>query len=194
MVVLANSQSGSSEVIYSGLIAAFVSGVVSIIGYCINVYSQNKNNKETIETQKEIAEQNTLNNLIYKIKIEEIEKLRSCVTEYISIIYNIKIEKSKMMTKRKVEKENDGNRLKELYCEEQKYFSLINLYFYHKNIPEMGYPRELENIHESIKNVDKNLNIIDDDIKCLIRMFKDFFYSKEENIYFEIGKSKDLFL
>ena len=53
MVVLVNSQSSSSAVIYSGLIAAFVSGIVSIIGYCITTYFQNKNNKESLNVQRE---------------------------------------------------------------------------------------------------------------------------------------------
>lgn len=92
MIVLASS--GNNEVIYSGLIAAIVSGVVSLIGYGITAYIQNKSNKEalkvqkknsndTIKTQKEIAKMGQKEKLFYESQLEWSNEIRKLITKFI---------------------------------------------------------------------------------------------------------------
>ena len=56
--------------IYSGLIAAVISGIVALIGYVINSYFQNKNAKEAIEVQREIAQMEKDEKLFYESQLE----------------------------------------------------------------------------------------------------------------------------
>lgn len=92
MIVLASS--GNNAVIYSGLIAAIVSGIVSLIGYSITAYIQNKNNKETlkvqkenssdaIKTQKEIAKMGHKEKLFYESQLEWSNEVRKLITKFI---------------------------------------------------------------------------------------------------------------
>ncbi|MCC4346107.1 hypothetical protein [Limosilactobacillus reuteri] len=92
MIVLASS--GNNAVIYSGLIAAIVSGVVSLIGYSITAYIQNKSNKEalkvqkknsndTIKTQKEIAKMGQKEKLFYESQLEWSNEIRKLITKFI---------------------------------------------------------------------------------------------------------------
>ena len=92
MLVLASSD--NSAVIYSGLIAAIVSGIVSLIGYSITAYIQNKSNKEalkvqkenngdTIKTQKEIAKMGQKEKLFYESQLEWSNEVRKLVTKFV---------------------------------------------------------------------------------------------------------------
>lgn len=92
MLVLASSD--NNAVIYSGLIAAIVSGIVSLIGYSITAYVQNKNNKEalkvqkenssdTIKTQKEIAKMGHKEKLFYESQLEWSNEVRKLITKFI---------------------------------------------------------------------------------------------------------------
>lgn len=92
MLVLASSD--NNAVIYSGLIAAIVSGIVSLIGYSITAYIQNKNNKEAlkvqkennsdaIKTQKEIAKMGHKEKLFYESQLEWSNEVRKLVTKFV---------------------------------------------------------------------------------------------------------------
>lgn len=92
MIVLASSS--NNAVIYSGLTAAIVSGVVSLIGYSITAYIQNKSNKEalkvqkknsndTIKTQKEIAKMGQKEKLFYESQLEWSNEVRKLITKFI---------------------------------------------------------------------------------------------------------------
>lgn len=92
MLVLASSN--NSAVIYSGLIAAIVSGIVSLIGYSITAYIQNKNNKEAlkvqkennsdaIKTQKEIAKMGHKEKLFYESQLEWSNEVRKLITKFV---------------------------------------------------------------------------------------------------------------
>lgn len=92
MLVLASSD--NNAVIYSGLIAAIVSGIVSLIGYSITAYIQNKNNKETlkvqkenssdaIKTQKEIAKMGHKEKLFYESQLEWSNEVRKLITKFV---------------------------------------------------------------------------------------------------------------
>ncbi|EDX42679.1 hypothetical protein [Limosilactobacillus reuteri] len=92
MLVLTSSD--NNAVIYSGLIAAIVSGIVSLIGYSITAYIQNKNNKETlkvqkenssdaIKTQKEIAKMGHKEKLFYESQLEWSNEVRKLITKFV---------------------------------------------------------------------------------------------------------------
>lgn len=98
MLVLASSD--NNAVIYSGLIAAIVSGIVSLIGYSITAYIQNKNNKEalkvqkknngdTIKTQKEIAKMGHKEKLFYESQLEWSNEVRKLVAKFITHTYKL---------------------------------------------------------------------------------------------------------
>lgn len=93
MIVLASSD--NNAVIYSGLIAALISGLVSLIGYGITAYIQNKSNKEalqvqkknsedTIKTQKEIAKMGQKEKLFYESQLEWSNELRKQLSKFVS--------------------------------------------------------------------------------------------------------------
>lgn len=148
MVILVNSQSSSSAVIYSGLIAAFVSGLVSILGYCINAYFQNKNNKETIKTQKEIAKMGENERLFYQSQLNWSEQTRKLIAKYIlnCILMNRQIKKfNRLKEDEKVissianierprnEYQSVLSEVKKIGNDLQEQITLIRLYLFHED-------------------------------------------------------------
>ena len=152
MIVLV---SNNSAVIYSGLIAAIVSGVVSLIGYSITAYIQNKNNKEalkvqkennsdTIKIQKEIAKMQNDEKLFYEKQIEWANETRKLIAKfvtdcielnrYIKIAHNLGEEtyKGKELQKYVEKADKMSERVEELTLNLQEETTLIRLYLFHE--------------------------------------------------------------
>lgn len=162
MIILASHSSNGMAIIYSGLLAAIISGGVSLIGYCITTYFQNKNNKETlkvqrqnnsdtIRTQKEIAKMEKDEKLFYQTQLEWSEQTRKLIAKYVlnCILMNRQIKKYNMLREDEkiissiadVERPNDEylsvlNEVKKLGNDLQEQITLIRLYLFHKDDPD----------------------------------------------------------
>lgn len=77
--------------VYSGLVAAFVSGLVSIIGYIITACVQNRNGKKTIEAQKEIAQMQRDEKLFYESQLEWANETRKIIAKFVSDSFRLNI-------------------------------------------------------------------------------------------------------
>lgn len=162
MIILANHSSNGMAIIYSGLLAAIISGGVSLIGYCITTYFQNKNNKETlkvqrqnnsdtIRTQKEIAKMEKDEKLFYQTQLEWSEQTRKLIAKYVlnCILMNRQIKKfNKLKEDEKIissiadaERPNNEylsvlSEVKKLGNDLQEQITLIRLYLFHKDDPD----------------------------------------------------------
>ena len=162
MIILASHSSNGMAIIYSGLLAAIISGGVSLIGYCITTYFQNKNNKEalkvqrqnnsdTIQTQKEIAKMEKDEKLFYQTQLEWSEQTRKLIAKYVlnCILMNRQIKKyNKLKEDEKiissiadVERPNNEylsvlSEVKKLGNDLQEQITLIRLYLFHKDDPD----------------------------------------------------------
>lgn len=159
ILLVSHASSSNSAVIYSGLIAALVSGTVSLIGYCITTYFQNRNNKETlkvqrqnnsdtIKTQKEIAKMQKDEKLFYESQLDWWNETRKLIAKFVKncTIINRKIEKAKKSTNPErlksiksieeaksqiAEDQNDIQELEKSINELQEQTTLIRLYLFH---------------------------------------------------------------
>lgn len=158
MIILASHSSNGMAIIYSGLLAAIISGGVSLIGYCITTYFQNKNNKETlkvqrqnnsdtIQTQKEIAKMEKDEKLFYQTQLEWSEQTRKLIAKYVlnCILMNRQIKKyNRLREDEKIissiadaERPNNEylsvlSEVKKLGNDLQEQITLIRLYLFHK--------------------------------------------------------------
>lgn len=159
MIILASHSSNGMAIIYSGLLAAIISGGVSLIGYCITTYFQNKNNKETlkvqrqnnsdtIHTQKEIAKMEKDEKLFYQTQLEWSEQTRKLIAKYVlnCILMNRQIKKYNRLREDEkiissiadVERPNNEylsvlSGVKKLGNDLQEQITLIRLYLFHKD-------------------------------------------------------------
>lgn len=159
MIILASHSSNGMAIIYSGLLAAIISGGVSLIGYCITTYFQNKNNKETlkvqrqnnsdtIQTQKEIAKMEKDEKLFYQTQLEWSEQTRKLIAKYVlnCILMNRQIKKYNRLREDEkiissiadVERPNNEylsvlSGVKKLGNDLQEQITLIRLYLFHKD-------------------------------------------------------------
>lgn len=162
MIILASHSSNGMAIIYSGLLAAIISGGVSLIGYCITTYFQNKNNKETlkvqrqnnsdtIQTQKEIAKMEKDEKLFYQTQLEWSEQTRKLIAKYVlnCILMNRQIKKyNRLREDEKIissiadaERPNNEylsvlSEVKKLGNDLQEQITLIRLYLFHKDDPD----------------------------------------------------------
>lgn len=162
MIILASHSSNGMAIIYSGLLAAIISSGVSLIGYCITTYFQNKNNKETlkvqrqnnsdtIQTQKEIAKMEKDEKLFYQTQLEWSEQTRKLIAKYVlnCILMNRQIKKyNRLREDEKIissiadaERPNNEylsvlSEVKKLGNDLQEQITLIRLYLFHKDDPD----------------------------------------------------------
>lgn len=162
MIILASHSSNGMAIIYSGLLAAIISGGVSLIGYCITTYFQNKNNKEalkvqrqnnsdTIQTQNEIAKMEKDEKLFYQTQLEWSEQTRKLIAKYVlnCILMNRQIKKYNRLREDEkiissiadVERPNNEylsvlSEVKKLGNDLQEQITLIRLYLFHKDDPD----------------------------------------------------------
>lgn len=159
MIILASHSSNGMAIIYSGLLAAIISGGVSLVGYCITTYFQNRNNKETlkvqrqnnsdtIRTQKEIAKMEKDEKLFYQTQLEWSEQTRKLIAKYVlnCILMNRQIKKyNRLREDEKIissiadaERPNNEylsvlSEAKKLGNDLQEQITLIRLYLFHKD-------------------------------------------------------------
>ncbi|WP_304134405.1 hypothetical protein [Limosilactobacillus coleohominis] len=150
MILLTTTNAATtSTAIYSGLIAALVSGVVALIGYSITAFVQSRNGKKAIEAQKEIAQMQRDEKLFYESKLEWANETRKLIAKFVSDSFrlNILVKNIKSMNN-KVEKLNfspsevDGmsressenlHKAGELLSSLNEEVTMIRLYLFRKN-------------------------------------------------------------
>lgn len=148
MIILAGHSSNGMAIIYSGLLATIISCAVSLIGYGITAYFQNKNNKDTIRVQKEIAKMEKDEKLFYQTQLEWSEQTRKLIAKYVlnCILMNRQIKKYHRLREDEkiissiadVERPNNEylsvlSEVKKLGNDLQEQITLIRLYLFHKN-------------------------------------------------------------
>lgn len=73
----------SDSAMLSGLIAAIVSGIVSLIGYVITAVIQSKNGDKAIDAQKEIATMEKDEKLFYESQLRWNDEVRKLFASFI---------------------------------------------------------------------------------------------------------------
>lgn len=146
MILLTNDYTNSP--MFSGLIAAVISGLVGIIGYIVTAVVQSKNGKEAIEMQKKIAEMQKNQKLFYESQLQWANETRKLIAKFISgnfrlnvIVKNIDSIRSEL-SKSNFESINLGElskklndnayKLNELLYELSEEATMIRLYLFHE--------------------------------------------------------------
>lgn len=75
--------------LYSGLIAALVSGCVSLIGYYVTAKMQRKNGQEAVKTQMEIAKMQRDEKLFYQNQLELMGEVRKLIAKFVSDCFKL---------------------------------------------------------------------------------------------------------
>ncbi|MCD7132811.1 hypothetical protein [Limosilactobacillus balticus] len=192
--------------LYSGLLAAVISGGVSLIGYCITTYFQNKNNKETlkvqrqnnsdtIRTQKEIAKMEKDEKLFYQTQLEWSEQTRKLIAKYVlnCILMNRQIKKyNRLREDEKIissiadaERPNNEylsvlSEAKKLGNELQEQITLIRLYLFHKDDPDEA--RILTEILEMQQHYSRFEVIPDLELDGFVNDARDLFDKQMKNL------------
>lgn len=136
----------ATTAMYSGLIAAIVSGIVSLIGYAITACIQDKNAKKTIETQKEIAQMQKDEKLFYESQLDWANETRKLIAKFVRtgtelnhVIndYNqvAKLKKSKdpaTRIKQETHKAELEAKMEQVISNLQEQVTLLRLYLFHK--------------------------------------------------------------
>lgn len=204
MIILAGHSSNGMAIIYSGLLAAIISSGVSLIGYCITTYFQNKNNKETlkvqrqnnsdtIRTQKEIAKMEKDEKLFYQTQLEWSEQTRKLIAKYVlnCILMNRQIKKyNRLREDEKIissiaERPNNEylsvlNEAKKLGNDLQEQITLIRLYLFHKDDPDEA--RILTEILEMQQHYSKFEVIPDLELDGFVNDARDLFDKQMKNL------------
>lgn len=206
MIILASHSSNGMAIIYSGLLAAIISGGVSLIGYCITTYFQNKNNKETlkvqrqnnsdtIRTQKEIAKMEKDEKLFYQTQLEWSEQTRKLIAKYVlnCILMNRQIKKfNKLKEDEKIissiadaERPNNEylsvlSEVKKLGNDLQEQITLIRLYLFHKDDPDEA--RILTEILEMQQHYSRFEVIPDLELDGFVNDARDLFDKQMKNL------------
>ena len=147
MIILAST---NSSAIYSGLIAAIVSGIVSGIGYWYSAKIQRETSKETIATQKEIAMMEKDEKLFYESQIRWNDEVRKLFASFIrdSTVLSRVIEEVKKKKAEKVYHVRDAQEAidemgklvqeaTERINQLQETVSLIRLYLFDEDNPDV---------------------------------------------------------
>lgn len=146
MILLTTTNATTPTAIYSGLIAALVSGVVALIGYGITAFVQSKNGKKAIEAQKEIAQMQRDEKLFYESQLDWANETRKLIAKFATDCFKLnilirkindleeKVEKKKFSvndrTKLLTETANHSREAEELITELHEQVTLIRLYLF----------------------------------------------------------------
>lgn len=141
--------SSMSPSIFSGLIAAVVSGLVSLIGYTVTAYIQSKNSKKTVEVQREIAQMQKDEKLFYESQLKWTDKVREMIAKFVDNCFKFNILSNKINSlEEKAKKDNldladigdistkRGNYVAEatkLITSLNEEVTIIRLYLFHKD-------------------------------------------------------------
>lgn len=196
----------ATAAMYSGLIAAIVSGIVSLIGYAITACIQSKNAKKTIETQKEIAQMQKDEKLFYESQLEWANETRKLIAKFVRtgtelnhVIsdYNqaaklresedpaIKIQQETHKTELKAKMEQVISNL-------QEQVTLLRLYLFHKeNKDEQAVLQVILDIeHDMVKNTKISTAGLDNLVNVTRTFLDNLMKRLEKESTKEQGKSK----
>jgi hypothetical protein len=154
-----------SPTAYSGLVAALISGCVSLIGYIATTIVQKRTADKTVEAQKEIAQMQKDEKLFYESQLEWANETRKLIAKFVSdsFRFNIVVEnmesirndvsKSKFnridaadITKKLSDNLHRSGELLSLLNEEA---TMIRLYLFHK---DDDHEKEVLNILDKLEN------------------------------------------
>lgn len=189
MIILASHSSNGMAIIYSGLLAAIISGGVSLIGYGITAYFQNKNNKDTIRVQKEIAKMGREEKLFYETQLATIDETRNLIAKFIKncIAMNRAI---KRFNEKEVDdakniddarnifnsKKESFNKLEKISNELQEQITLIRLNIFDKD-DNLG-NHVLKKIYEMEKFYTRLQPIPSEELDIFVDIVRDYFYKQ----------------
>ena len=149
MILLTTTNATAPTAIYSGLIAALVSGVVALIGYGITAFVQSKNGKKAIEAQKEIAQMQKDEKLFYESQLRWTDEVRKLIAKFVDNCFKFNILSHKINSTEEKSKKGDldlsevaeitnlrGKYVKEaeeLITSLNEEVTIIRLYLFHKD-------------------------------------------------------------
>lgn len=196
----------ATTAMYSGLIAAIVSGIVSLIGYAITACIQGKNAKKTIETQKEIAQMQKDEKLFYESQLDWANETRKLIAKFVRtgtelnhVIndYNqvAKLKKSKdpaTRIKQETHKTELETKMEQVISNLQEQVTLLRLYLFHKeNKDEQAVLKVILDIEHDMVENNKISTAGLDNLVNVTRTFLDNLMKRlEKESTKEQGKSK----
>lgn len=183
-----------SSPMFSGLIAAVISGLVGIIGYIVTAVVQSKNGKETIEMQKKIAEMQKNQKLFYESQLQWANETRKLIAKFISdnfrfniIVKNIEGIRSELSKPdldnselgKLAKKVNDNvQSSNELLSELTEEATMIRLYLFHEdNIHEK---RILDVVSELANNTNEENGVDVQLLRELVETARNYFNQQME--------------
>lgn len=187
MLVLA-----SDSVILSGLIAAIISGVVSLVGYVITAVIQSKNGNKAVEAQKEIAKMEKDEKLFYESQIRWNDEVRKLFASFIKdctvLSRTIKEVKNKKQEKVTVadaqESIDDFNKLVQDATERinqlQETVSLIRLYLFDEDNPDVQLI--LTNMLQIIREYGKFEVVSGTELSMFIDLVRHYLYKQMQEL------------
>lgn len=189
MIILAST---NSSAIYSGLIAAVVSGIVSGIGYWYSAKIQRETSKETIATQREIAQMNNNEKLFYETQIRWNDEVRKLFASFIKdctvLSRTIKEVKNKKQEKVTVadaqESIDDFKKLVQDATERinqlQETVSLIRLYLFDEDNPDVQLI--LANMLQIIREYGKLEVVSGTELSMFIDLVRHYLYKQMQEL------------
>lgn len=189
MIILAST---NSSAIYSGLIAAIVSGIVSGIGYWYSAKIQRETSKETIATQKEIAMMEKDEKLFYESQIRWNDEVRKLFASFIKdctvLSRTIKEVKNKKQEKVTVadaqESIDDFKKLVQEATERinqlQETVSLIRLYLFDED--NLDVQLILANMLQIIREYGKLEVVSGTELSMLIDLVRHYLYKQMQEL------------
>lgn len=196
----------ATTAMYSGLIAAIVSGIVSLIGYAITACIQGKNAKKTIEAQKEIAQMQKDEKLFYESQLDWANETRKLIAKFVRtgtelnhVIndYNqvAKLKKSKdpaTRIKQETHKAELEAKMEQVISNLQEQVTLLRLYLFHKeNKDEQAVLKVILDIEHDMVENNKISTAGLDNLVNVTRTFLDNLMKRlEKESTKEQGKSK----
>ena len=182
----------SDSVILSGLIAAIISGVVSLVGYVITAVIQSKNGNKAVEAQKEIAKMEKDEKLFYESQIRRNDEVRKLFASFIKdctvLSRTIKEVKNKKQEKVTVadaqESIDDFKKLVQDATERinqlQETVSLIRLYLFDEDNPDVQLI--LANMLQIIREYGKLEVVSGTELSMFIDLVRHYLYKQMQEL------------
>lgn len=158
----------TTTAMYSGLIAAFVSGAVSLLGYIITAFIQSRNGKKAIEVQRELAQMQKDEKLFYESQLDWADETRKLIAKFVRTGTELnhvindysqaaKLKESKdpeTRIKQEVHKTELKVKMEQVIGNFQEQVTLLRLYLFHKeNKDEQAVLKVILDIeHDMVEN------------------------------------------
>lgn len=189
MIILAST---NSSAIYSGLIAAIVSGIVSGIGYWYSAKIQRETSKETIATQKEIAMMEKDEKLFYESQLRWNDEVRKLFASFIKdctvlsrTIKEVDQKKNEKVPVKEAQKsinemEQKVQEATERINQLQETVSLIRLYLFDEDNPDVQLI--LANMLQIIREYGKFEVVSGTELSMLIDLVRHYLYKQMQEL------------